>query len=212
VTVGDVLVVAFAAEVLSLGVVRQSRLLDDDERGTITAAAAQVSVSLENKELQQNRREIIRSYATRSPTPRNTNAAASLAKCTMAPPRPPPAFAVASSSSPNSVTTTTSPLPLARSAPSPKKQSQTSGAWLTICPHVLDNLSLLSAVEWLPENLSDRTTLNVRFNTSGEPCDLSGDQELGVFRIVQEALSNIENTRTHLKSMSQSRLPTITCT
>ena len=32
----------------------------------------------------------------------------------------------------------------------------------------------------------------MRFHSSGEPGELRGDQELGAFRIVQEALSNIE--------------------
>ena len=66
ITVGDMVVVALVVEgrtIGALGAVRHVRALDEDERGTLTAAAAQASVSLENQELQQNRREILTSYA-----------------------------------------------------------------------------------------------------------------------------------------------------
>ena len=59
-------------------------------------------------------------------------------------------------------------------------------------PGILDDLGLLSAVEWLTEDLRERSDLQLSFSSSGQPGKLTGDQELSAFRIVQESLNNIE--------------------
>ena len=196
-TVGDVLVVALAAEgraLGALGAVRQSRPLDDDERGTLTAAAAQASVSLENQELQQNRREILTSYA-RQVTNAQEDERLRLARELHDGPTQALAglcrgldLVLAELDDSEGVADTTRSLrTVAEEAVADLRRMARD-----LRPRVLDDLGLLSGVEWLAEDLRERTDLDVRFHSSGEPGELRGDQELGAFRIVQEALSNIE--------------------
>ncbi len=59
-------------------------------------------------------------------------------------------------------------------------------------PTILDDLGLVSAIEWLASDLRDRSGLDVRLSSRGTGSGLSSEQEVGVFRIVQEALSNVE--------------------
>lgn len=197
ITVGDMVVVALASEgrtMGALGAVRQARPLDEDERGTLTAAAAQASVSLENQELQQNRREILTSYARQvtnaqederlriarelhdGPTQALTGLCRGLD------------LVLAELGDAADVADTTRSLrSVAEDAVADLRRMARD-----LRPRVLDDLGLLSAVEWLAEDLSERTNLDVRFHTTGDFAELRGDQELGAFRIAQEALSNIE--------------------
>ena len=197
ITAGDMVVVALVVEgrtIGALGAVRHVRALDEDERGTLTAAAAQASVSLEYQELQQNRREILTSYA-RQVTNAQEDERLRLARELHDGPTQALSglcrgldLVLAELGDNDDVADTTRSLrTVAEEAVADLRRMARN-----LRPRVLDDLGLLSAVEWLAEDLRERTDLNVHFNTSGHPCDLSGDQELGAFRIVQEALNNIE--------------------
>lgn len=59
-------------------------------------------------------------------------------------------------------------------------------------PATLDDLGLVPAIESLVEELGDRSGLEVTVRTSGRLRRLSSDHQLCAFRIVQEALTNVE--------------------
>jgi signal transduction histidine kinase len=59
-------------------------------------------------------------------------------------------------------------------------------------PSLLDDLGLVHAIDWLVGDLGARTGINAQLRTSGEPRRLSQKDELTLFRIVQEALHNVE--------------------
>lgn len=58
-------------------------------------------------------------------------------------------------------------------------------------PSMLDDLGLLPAIRWYAERLSKRGVA-VQFEFPDEPLDLSPEARIAVYRVVQEALSNIE--------------------
>ena len=60
-------------------------------------------------------------------------------------------------------------------------------------PSLLDDLGLVDAVEWLTADMQKRTGLLVALTVEGERRRLGGRDELLVFRIVQEALNNVEH-------------------
>lgn len=59
-------------------------------------------------------------------------------------------------------------------------------------PSVLDDLGLVSAIRWLLSDLERRTDVAARLLINGTERRLSPDAELGLFRIAQEALHNVE--------------------
>lgn len=59
-------------------------------------------------------------------------------------------------------------------------------------PSILDNLGLVSAIKWLADNLTEETETAVGLNISGDPHELTPDENVAVFRIVQESLNNIK--------------------
>lgn len=60
-------------------------------------------------------------------------------------------------------------------------------------PPVLDDLGLAPAIRWLVDDMAQRMTgLQGRFEVAGIPRRLGPDVELGLFRIAQEALRNVE--------------------
>ena len=59
-------------------------------------------------------------------------------------------------------------------------------------PSILDNLGLVSSIKWLADNLSEETGVSVELKISGEPHELTPDENVAVFRIVQESLNNIK--------------------
>ena len=64
-------------------------------------------------------------------------------------------------------------------------------------PRILDDLGLIPALEWVAEDLHKNYDIDVRVIVDGEPCELPEEFQLLLFRIVQEALSNV---RRHSKA------------
>jgi len=58
-------------------------------------------------------------------------------------------------------------------------------------PSILDDLGLLPALEWLVSKLETEYGIKGKLILTGEPYRLLPEQELSVFRIVQEAFSNV---------------------
>jgi len=58
-------------------------------------------------------------------------------------------------------------------------------------PRVLDDLGLVSALEWMAEDLIKNHMVDTRVEVRGEPYDLPEEIQLLLFRIAQEALANI---------------------
>ncbi len=58
-------------------------------------------------------------------------------------------------------------------------------------PSILDHLGLVPALDQLVEEMNQRNDMAVSFTTRGNEKKLSSAKELAVFRVVQEALSNI---------------------
>lgn len=59
-------------------------------------------------------------------------------------------------------------------------------------PSLLDDLGLVHAIDWLVGDLRARTGIGAHLRTSGDERRLSQKDELALFRIVQEALHNVE--------------------
>ena len=59
-------------------------------------------------------------------------------------------------------------------------------------PSMLDDLGLLPSLEWLTQDLSQRLGIQARLEILGTPRRLPADTALGLFRIAQEALRNVE--------------------
>jgi signal transduction histidine kinase len=58
-------------------------------------------------------------------------------------------------------------------------------------PGVLDDLGLIAAIEWQVQDFENRTGITCVFNSSTEEIDLDQDRSTAVFRIFQEALTNV---------------------
>lgn len=58
-------------------------------------------------------------------------------------------------------------------------------------PALLDDLGITAAVEWQAQRLSDQTGIVCQFECSFDGADLTPEQSTAVYRIVQEALTNI---------------------
>jgi two-component system, NarL family, sensor histidine kinase DegS len=63
-------------------------------------------------------------------------------------------------------------------------------------PSLLDDLGLVHAIDWLVSDLSSRTGIHTELRTRGQPRRLDQHAEIAVFRIVQEALHNVERHAT----------------
>ncbi|MBI4259675.1 MAG: GAF domain-containing sensor histidine kinase [Actinobacteria bacterium] len=59
-------------------------------------------------------------------------------------------------------------------------------------PTVLDDLGLVAGLEWLSSDLRVRSGIEATFRVSGRRRRLPGEVELVLFRIAQEALTNVE--------------------
>jgi two-component system, NarL family, sensor histidine kinase DegS len=59
-------------------------------------------------------------------------------------------------------------------------------------PSILDDFGLAATLEWLTEDFTQRLGTRARLTITGEPRRLPLETELALFRIVQEALRNVE--------------------
>lgn len=59
-------------------------------------------------------------------------------------------------------------------------------------PSLLDDLGLVHALDWLVNDMSARTDIRTEFEVEGSSRRLPGDIELAAYRILQEALRNVE--------------------
>jgi signal transduction histidine kinase len=59
-------------------------------------------------------------------------------------------------------------------------------------PSVLDNLGLISSIKWLIDKLHEETGIDVKFSLSGAIYELSQEKNVALFRIMQEAINNIQ--------------------
>jgi signal transduction histidine kinase len=59
-------------------------------------------------------------------------------------------------------------------------------------PSVLDNLGLVSSIKWLVDNFHEETGVNVDFSLIGSAYELSQDESVALFRMIQEAFNNIK--------------------
>jgi signal transduction histidine kinase len=59
-------------------------------------------------------------------------------------------------------------------------------------PPTLDEMGLLSAVQWYAEQFAKRTNINVTIEIPDDFGRLSIEKEIAVFRVVQEALANVQ--------------------
>jgi len=59
-------------------------------------------------------------------------------------------------------------------------------------PRALDELGLIPAIEWLIEELNNQSGIKCRLVTNIASIDLKLSQSIAIFRIVQEALSNVK--------------------
>lgn len=194
---GGMVVVALSVEGRFLGGIgarRRTRPLDSDEWRMFTAAAAQVSVVLDNLELHRHQRHLLTSYAHRVTMAQEderqriarelhdgpTQALASLCRGL-------DLIQADSEPSPRSVEMARSLRVVAEEAVADLRRLARD-----LRPAVLDDLGLQSALEWLVESLGQRSTITTRMETHGRPFRLAKHQELAVFRIVQEALTNAQ--------------------
>ncbi|MBI4267104.1 MAG: PAS domain S-box protein [Chloroflexi bacterium] len=58
-------------------------------------------------------------------------------------------------------------------------------------PSILDDLGLIAALEWMAEDMGKQTTVDARLEVTGSARDLPAETQLLLFRVAQEALSNI---------------------
>jgi PAS domain S-box-containing protein len=58
-------------------------------------------------------------------------------------------------------------------------------------PEVLDNLGLIAALEWQNQEFQSHSKIKCKFETSVENIDISSERAIAIFRIFQEALTNI---------------------
>ncbi len=58
-------------------------------------------------------------------------------------------------------------------------------------PGILDDLGLIPAIEWQAQEFEDRTNIKCEITTDCEDIDLDQDRSTSLFRIFQEALTNV---------------------
>jgi signal transduction histidine kinase len=68
---------------------------------------------------------------------------------------------------------------------------QTQSICAALRPGVLDELGLVAAIEWLAEKTAKRTGMVITLSLPTEDVDVDKDIALALFRIVQEALTNV---------------------
>lgn len=59
-------------------------------------------------------------------------------------------------------------------------------------PSILDNLGLVSSINWLLDRLHEETGINVKFSLKGTVYELTQDESVALFRMIQEACNNVK--------------------
>ena len=59
-------------------------------------------------------------------------------------------------------------------------------------PALLDDLGLFAALQHLAREMQAGSTLEIHVTQTGQPCELADEQATALFRIAQEALTNVE--------------------
>jgi PAS domain S-box-containing protein len=76
-------------------------------------------------------------------------------------------------------------------------------------PSVLDNLGVIPAIDWQISQFRARTGIRTSFNSNAEDLHLSMEVSVAVFRVVQEALTNIMRharaSRVHVNLMAKEK-------
>lgn len=176
-----------------LGAGRRGDALTDDQRQVLVIAARQTAIALDNLWLEEQRGESLRQYA-RSVTRAQEEERRRLARDLH-----------------DGVTQTLSGLcreldllqseiiDARNSVTVARLREEASDALVDIRrvardlrPAILDDLGLVPAIESLGVELAARTSLSVTVQQSGQPRRLPTDHQLCAFRIVQEALTNVE--------------------
>jgi signal transduction histidine kinase len=62
---------------------------------------------------------------------------------------------------------------------------------LLLRPSMLDDLGLIAALEWQAREVSRRSEVEVEVDSSGMPEELSEEKKICIYRLTQEALSNV---------------------
>lgn len=197
----DSVVVPLVAEGRALGVLgaQNSAGIGLDDRDTLAAAAQQLAVTLENRELQIERRQALTAYArqmTNAQEEERRRIARELHDGT----------AQALTGLCRGLDIIVARAPTART---PGNLEDEVGRLRSVAesaladlrrvtrdlrPAVLDDLGLLAAIEWLAADLRERSDLAVVVSDaveSGQLAQLTTEQEVSIFRIVQEATSNV---------------------
>jgi len=58
-------------------------------------------------------------------------------------------------------------------------------------PPILDDVGVVAAIEWQAREFEERTGISCRFRINRDDIDLDADRSIAVFRLVQEALTNV---------------------
>jgi signal transduction histidine kinase len=61
----------------------------------------------------------------------------------------------------------------------------------TLHPSMLDNIGLVPTLEWYTREFTNRTGIKINFTSSGQEGDLPSRLRISVYRIIQEALTNV---------------------
>ena len=72
-------------------------------------------------------------------------------------------------------------------------------------PTVLEDLGMVPALQYLVNELAQQDTIDITLDVEGTPDDLSADMEVAIYRIVQEALTNVRKhaQATHAQVQAQ---------
>lgn len=179
----------------ALGVVYSSgRSLTDDDIALLKAAANQFAVTIENARLHQRETEALRSYARLVTTAQEEE-------------RKRIARELHDESAMSLVLLCRGLDELGQNGPLSELQAGSveqlrsiAGGALSdirrfsrdLRPAMLDKLGLVAALEWLTTEISERSGLGVSLDVTGSPRRLNADVEVAIFRIVQQALHNVE--------------------
>lgn len=178
----------------AVGASRASPPLDEDGRNMLAAAAAQASVTLANAALQRARDETLTSYARQV-----TNAQEEERRRVARELHDGPTQVLSGLCRGLDILRAQYRGTDAAAATAEELRAVAEDAVADLRrmtrdlrPTILDDLGLVSAIEWLASDAAERTDLAIEVQVTGGGWGLANEQELGIFRIVQETLSNVE--------------------